>query len=134
MLDPEFGVSFESFVIMDRKENKGVTYIDAVVMEGLTGVEFVRRVVLISGQELTPKFAVNIRRCRQIEGETRHSVDAGDGAVDERGNESRSNFADIEIVKLVVKKVGVGYSRSGISFKSFGVVDLLCGRRDQREK
>ena len=88
MLDPEFGVSFESFVIMDRKENKGVTYIDAVVMEGLTGVEFVRRVVLISGQELTPKFAVNIRRCRQIEGETRHSVDAGDGAVDGRGNES----------------------------------------------
>ena len=69
-------------------ENKGATYVDAVVMEGLTGVEFVRRVVLISGQELTPKFAVNIRRCRQIEGETRHSLDAGDGAVDERGNES----------------------------------------------
>ena len=134
MLDPEFGVSFESFVIMDHKENKDVTYINAVVMEGLTGVKFVRRVVLISGQELTPKFAVNIRRCRQIEGETRHSVDAGDGAVDERGNESRSNFADIEIVKLVVKKVGVGYSRSGVSFKSFGVVDLLCDRRDQREK
>ena len=96
-------------------------------MEGLTGVEFVRRVVLISGQELTPKFAVNIRRCRQIEGETRHSVDAGDGAVDERGNESWSNFADIEIVMLVLKKVGVLHSAFFISIHSFDrfVVDLL---------
>ena len=104
------------------------TYVDAVVMEGLTGVEFVRRVVFISGQELTPKFAVNIRKCRQIEGETRHSLDAGDGAVKERGNESRSNLADIEIVMLVFNKVGVEYSKFGVSFKSFGVVDLLCRR------
>ena len=97
------------------------------MIEELIHLEFVRRVVLISGQELTPKFAVNIRRCRQIEGETRHSVDAGDGAVDGRGNESWSNFADIEIVKLVVKKVGVLDSAFFISIYSFGrfVVDFL---------
>ena len=52
------------------------TYIYAVVVGGLIPLEFVRRVVLISGQELTPKFAVTIRRCRQIEGETRNRVKA----------------------------------------------------------
>ena len=119
---------------MKPKKNSGVTYVDAVVMEEFTGVEFVRRVVLISGQELTPKFAVNIRKCRQIEGETRNGVDAGEGAVDERGNESWSDLTHIEIVMLVFNKVGVRYSKFGVSFKSFGVVDLLCGWRDQREK
>ena len=51
-------------------------------MEELIGFEFVRHVVLISGKELTPKFVINIRRCRQIEGETRNlqaSVPAIDG-------------------------------------------------------
>ena len=54
-------------------------------MEELIGFEFVRRVVLISGQELTPKFAVAIRKCRQIEGETRN-LQASVPAIDGRGH------------------------------------------------
>ena len=61
------------------KRKREATYIYAVVVGGFIPLEFVRRVVLISGQELTPKFAT-IRRCRQIEGETRNQVKAAKGA------------------------------------------------------
>ena len=65
----------------EKKKKKKYTYIDAIMVEELIGLEFVRRVILISGQELTPTFAVNIGRCRHIEGETRHDVDTSEATL-----------------------------------------------------
>ena len=65
----------------EKKKKKKYAYIDAIMVEELIGLEFVRRVILISGQELTPTFAVNIGRCRHIEGETRHDVDTSEATL-----------------------------------------------------
>ena len=54
---------------------------DAVVVEVRIGMEFVRRVVLVSVQELTPQILINVRRCCYIEGETRHNFKASESAV-----------------------------------------------------
>ena len=67
--------------INSDKINKAGTYVNAVVVEVRIGMEFVRRVVLVSVQELTPQIPINVRRCRYIEGETRHNFKASESAV-----------------------------------------------------
>ena len=67
--------TFMATKFLPNNSAKG-TYVDAVVMKFWVFFELVGGVVLVSGQELTQKMAVDVRLCFNVERDTRRVAEA----------------------------------------------------------
>ena len=74
-------------------------------------------VVLVRGQELAHKMAVDVGKSRNVEGDTRKLANTSKMTGFNVVHEVGANFGDVEVVKRVLYKVCEG--KSPFSSKSF---------------
>ena len=83
----------------------------------LVWYEMIGRVILVRGQELAHKMAVDVRKSRNVEGDTRKLANTSKMAGFNLVHEVGDNVGGVEVVKRVLYKVCEG--KSPFSEKSF---------------
>ena len=82
-------------------KNLNFTYRDTVVVEKHAWNKLIGVVVLVRWEQFTQKFAVEVRKCSQVEGKTRRGFQTGKRTESVVIHKISSNACDVQIWKFI---------------------------------